>query len=264
MRIINIAILSTLLLVCSITQAQWSTVQPRFNAGLYLGSPIDDYAISTSATGAGLNMSLAIPLAPKLPFYGGLEFGYMLFGSNTVHETLNIEVTANGNVIDQIAVPLRIRTNNNVYFWNLMMRAQIPTPIVQPYVQGMLGFRYMSTNTKVFDDSNDGSWSTADNGLIVQEKQLTDYVGSVGVGGGVMIPLGRSIMLDARVDYMLGGKARYFDGNDAETWEVEFIGDPTSLDEIDGNAVRFNAEPKESFTNMYNFTLGVSFLLGNN
>jgi len=262
MRISIIVSLSALFLICNVAQAQWSTVQPRLNVGLYLGSPIDDYAKTTNSTGAGVNVGLAIPFGKQVPFYGGFEFGYMLFGSNTQNETLTASITANGTEISQMQIPLRVKTTNNVYFWHLSLRAQLPTPIIQPYVQGLVGFRYMTTNTKIFDDSDDQVWSDADNGLIVQQKQLSDYVGSYGAGVGLMIPLGKSIMIDARADYMYGGKARYYDGEDVDSWEVEFIGDPSMIDEIDGDVVSFSAEPRESYTNMYTFTLGVSFLLG--
>ena len=264
MKIAHIICLSLFGLCISSLQAQWRTVQPRLGTGLYLGAPVDEYAEATNGTGAGVNGRLMFPLAPRVPFYAGAEFGYMLFGSNTQRETLSADVTANGVVIDRIDIPLRVRTNNNIYFWHLMFRAQAPLPVIQPYVQAMVGFRYMTTNTKIFDDSPDGAWSNQDNGLIVEQQQLSDYVGSYGFGAGLMIPLGRSVMLDGRVDFLYGGKARYYDGEDTEQWQLEFVGDPSMIDELNGDVVNVSTTPRESFTNMYTFTLGISFLLGGN
>lgn len=244
------------------TNAQWTTVKPRLDAGLYIGAPIDEYAEATDGTGVGVNIHLGVPLIPKVPFYGGFNFGYMLFGSQTQDETLYADITSNGQVIDQIAIPLRVTTNNNIYFWHLTARAQAPLPVLQPYVQGLIGFRYMNTNTKIYDESVDGIYSNQDNGLITEQTQISDYVGSMGFGAGVQIQLSKGFMLDGRVDYMYGGKARYFDGEDTESWTVNFTGDPEMIDDLDSDVLEFETQPRESYTNMVNVTIGISILLG--
>ena len=102
--------------------AQWTTVKPRLDLGFFAGTPIDEYAEATDGVGAGVNLHLGVPIAKGVPIYGGFNFGYMLFGSQTQRETLYAEITSGGQVIDQIDVPLRIVTNNNIYFWHLTGR----------------------------------------------------------------------------------------------------------------------------------------------
>ena len=242
--------------------AQWTTVKPRLELGLFAGTPIQEYAEATDGIGVGLNLHLAVPISRGVPIYGGFNFGYMLFGSQTQRETLFASITSGGQEIDRIDIPLRIVTNNNIYFWHLTGRLQLPIPVIQPYIQGMIGFRYMNTNTKIYDDSPDGIWSDADNGLITRQTQLSDYVGSSGIGAGLNIQITRSFMLNAQVDYLYGGRARFYDGEDTDKWTVNFTGTPDQIDEIDGDLVEFEAIPRESLTNMVNFTLGISILLG--
>lgn len=248
--------------------AQWNTVKPRLDIGLYGGVPIEEYAEATDGIGFGANLHLSVPISRGVPIYGGFNFGYMLFGSQTQRETLSADVTSGGDVVGQIDVPLRIVTNNNIYFWHLTGRLQLPIPVIQPYIQGMAGFRYMNTNTKIYDDSPDGDWSTESNGLITRQTQLSDYVWSSGVGAGLHIQITRSFMIDAQVDYMYGGRARYYDGEDTENWEVSFAGTSEEWDQlmnddnVNGDVISFESDPRESVTNMVNFTLGVSILLG--
>lgn len=261
----NIVLFSAFVLISASSFGQMETVQPRFGLGLHGGVPVDEYAEATDGVGAGVNLSLSIPIVKGIPIYAGLEFGYLMFGRNTQRENLTAEISVGNTVIDRIDMPLRITTSNNAYLWHLTLRAQAPIPIVQPYVQGMAGFRYMNTKTAIYDDSYDNRWSEADNGLIVEQTQLFDFVGSAGFGVGIMVPVSPFVMIDARVDQLYGGKAQYYDAEDTAQWEVEFVAEGEfDPNQVDGNDLSFSTQPKESFTNMTTFTLGISVLLGSN
>lgn len=86
-----------------------------------------------------------------------------------------------------------------------MLRAQPRSGPVRPYVDGLIGLKYLFTRTSVTDVDGDET--------IASDTDLGDTTFSYGVGGGLQIPLtkGREsrIILDTNVRYLRGGRADY-------------------------------------------------------
>jgi opacity protein-like surface antigen len=75
---------------------------------------------------------------------------------------------------------------------------------VRPYVDGLIGFKYLYTNTTIEIDTENSPSDT----------NLSDVTLSYGVGGGVQVQLTSSrrrpvVLLDAGVRYLRGGRAEY-------------------------------------------------------
>lgn len=237
--------------------------QGNIGLGLNIAVPTDEFREATDANAVGFNLNVHVPVVRDVPITMGFEFGYLLYGSHTQRETLEAQVTANGQVIDVIEIPLKVVTNNNLYHGHFSLRAQAPFGFIQPYVEALVGLRYYNTRTRVQDDTPDGRWSDGgEDNVIVQQEQLGDLVGSYGFGGGLHIRLSPNTLLDLRFDYLKGGRAKFYDADDTENWQVDFIsGGDWDPDTASGEDLAISAEPREAFTNSYFITVGLAFPL---
>lgn len=253
----KLATLFCLLLIASTSMAQFGSL------ALSLGLPQNEFRQNTDATGFGGDLTFGIPFQKGAPIFFGLDFNYLVYGSNSMDETLRAQITlANGTPIgNPLEIPLQIRNTNSIFGTHAFIRVQGPFELVQPYIEGLVGFRYISTNTKIVDLSDDNRWSEPDDNVIVRETVLDDWVFSYGYGGGFMIKMGPSIFLDLRADFFKGQRAQYFDGDDTSSWNIEFSGDPTTFDEatVTGDSLSFETVARESTTDLLMLKLGIAF-----
>ena len=228
---------------------------------LSLGLPQGDFQENTDATGFGADLSFAFPFQKGVPVYMGIDFNYMVYGRNTQDEDLRADITtAGGTVLGSLDIPLRIVNTNSIFGTHAFVRAVAPLSNIQPYAEGLIGFRYISTNTKILDQSDDNRFSDDDDNVIVRKTILDDWIFSYGFGGGFLIKLKGALFLDLRVNYFLGQRAQFFDGSDTEAWNVQFTGseaayDPANLEKGD---LDFDAIPRESTTDMLVIKFGIT------
>ena len=235
-------------------QAQWVSLD------VSIGVPQNEFRENTDATGGGLDLSFGIPFQKGFPISFGLDFNYMVYGSNSQDEDLIAEIRAGNTIIDQLVIPLTITNTNSIFGTHALIRAQAPFELVKPYIEGLAGFRYISTNTKITDRSFDSRYSDEDTDVIIRKTVLDDWIWSYGFGGGFMIKIGSSAYIDLRADFFRGQRAKYFDASDTEAWNIEFVGasayDPENLESGD---LDFEAQPRESTTDLLVIKFGVAF-----
>ncbi|NJL15056.1 MAG: hypothetical protein HC913_20010 [Microscillaceae bacterium] len=204
--------------------------------------------------------------APNVPVFFGLDFGYMVYGSNTqrINENLLIQAS-NGLILGNIPINLRVRTNNNLFNGHAVLRIKAPLATVQPYVDGLVGFNYLSTRTKVFDETQPCLFCDNPDGsnVINASTQEQSFVLSYGGALGMQIRLGETVSLDVRGIYLLGGEAEYFDRSQTQDWTISFTGSGAfnpnnpNPEDLDLNAP--DAAPKRSKTDMFLATVGLTF-----
>ncbi len=140
------------------------------------------------------------------------------------------------------------------------MRIKAPIEIITPYAEILGGFNYISTHTKILDKTDDCRFSSSEDNVIMSKTQLYDFAYCYGYGGGVQIGK-KNVMFDIRCNYFFGGEAKYYDGQDTQKWEVEFIGssqyDPNTLK---GDDLDISSEPKNSRTDLLTFYAGVTVI----
>ena len=143
-----------------------------------------------------------------------------------------------------------------------MMRITAPIKAVRPYVEGLFGFRYIHTSTKIVDV--DYNWTDdGDDNVLLRKTNLDDWILSYGGGGGLQFQLKENMYLDFRADYLLGSKANFYDASDTKNWEIKFTSDPSTYDQnnVNKNDLDISSTPRSSTTDMLNFHLGVTFQL---
>lgn len=257
MKMKKIAFLFFALLATESTYAQGGV-------GLHfsLGFPYGDFKENTDAVGFGGNLDVLFPMQAETPLTFGFNIGYQVYGLNTQFERLTAQISVGSTVIDEIVIPLKIVTTNSIFGMHAMTRLKAPIPFIQPYIQGLAGFRYISTSTRIVDESEDHRYSSEDNRVIVRKTQLGDYILSYGGGAGVQIEISRRASIDFNVTYLNGHEAKYYDGEDTSKWKISFKGSEEEW--IDGGKTSgedfaIDASPKKSETDMLNFQLGIFF-----
>lgn len=228
---------------------------------LTVGVPQNEFRENTDATGVGFDLSFAFPFQSDVPVYLGLDINYLVYGSNSQNEDLTADIrTSSGALIDQLVIPLRITNTNSIFGTHAFIRAVAPFELIQPYAEALIGFRYISTNTKILDRSSDGRYSDEDDNVIVRKTVLDDWIFSYGYGGGFLVKIGSNAFLDLRADFFRGQRAKYYDGNDTEAWSVEFTGSESAYDpdNLEKGDLDFSTEPRESRTDLLMIKLGVA------
>jgi hypothetical protein len=163
----------------------------------------------------------------------GLSLGFGVYGSEERREPFSTTIPD---------VTVKVTTTNNILQGHLILRAMSKTGKLRPYADGLIGFNYLFTETKISDRS--------DGDEVASSTNLDDGVLSYGGGGGLLLLLGTSgegssqpieWNLDLGVRYLLGGEAEYLKEGSIT---------------IEGNSVSYDLI--KSKTNLLTVRIGVS------
>lgn len=171
-------------------------------AGLLIGLPQSEFRRNVNGVGGGLSGYLAY--APEeQPFSLGIQLAIVNYGSEDTKA-----------IIYGPAVPVsgKVTTSNNILSCHLLGRLQPNTGSLRPYVEGLIGWNNLFTNTMVTDEEADEP--------VHSDTNLNDNAFSYGGGGGLLIRLSGPDMdnpdgaangwfLSFGARYLFGGKAKY-------------------------------------------------------
>lgn len=229
--------------------------------GFVVGIPQTEFRKATKAEGYGINVTAMFPIGSEVINFGG-NINYMVYGYNSQDKDLRADITVGNTVIDQIFIPLRVVNTSSIFGMHAMMRITAPTDGIRPYFEGLFGFRYLSTSTRI-EVREDNFWTTNndDDNVLVRKTNIGDFVMSYGGGGGLQIEIGDNAYLDLRAYYLLGGKAKFYDGSDTKRWDVTFTDTLDNYDpnNLDSNDFSFGGTPRESTTDMLMTQVGITF-----
>jgi opacity protein-like surface antigen len=131
------------------------------------------------------------------PLYAGFDGGFGVYGSQSRREILSPSIPE---------LRLKVSTDNNIAWTHFLLRLQPRRGKVRPYVDGLIGVKYLFTNTTISDDASGND--------IASDTNFSDTTISYGVGGGLQIHLAdlsrrSAIVFDTKVRYLRGGRADY-------------------------------------------------------
>ncbi|MCC7504243.1 MAG: hypothetical protein IT259_03030 [Saprospiraceae bacterium] len=246
--------------------AQVNTFQngPVLDFNLALGFPAGEYSDATNDFGLGLNAALLFPVSKKVPILkAGVDFTALWTAWDTERIREQIEVTLNGQVIDIIDLPMRVQTTNTILGGGAVLRVNAPVSSrIEPYVQGLVGFRRFATTIRVYDESDEGFFDTDENGLITTSTPLQDWIFSYGAGAGFQIKLNRQVFLHLGANYLLGGEADYYTKEDVKNFQFNFAGSGSATPGgLDPDDLDLDSRPSRSRTNMIQANIGVTVLI---
>ncbi|UCD93360.1 MAG: hypothetical protein JSU69_06180 [Candidatus Zixiibacteriota bacterium] len=169
-----------------------------------LGFPQGEFSDNVDKTGYGVSGELAYK--PRLsPFSIGGSLAYMVYGREKRTEPFSYTIPD---------VFVDVITTNSLFSGHILLRTEVPKGPIRPYVDGLLGFNYLFTETKIEGYSDEP---------IAKTTNFDDAVFSYGAGGGVLIKVfgdeaalkaarfGKSplVFIDLRLRYLIGGEAEY-------------------------------------------------------
>ena len=184
-----------LILLCCGATANAQTQKFQFGLDFTTVIPTGDFSKNVTNNGYGMGGQFLVGLG-RIPLLVGIDAAFANYGSDEHIESIS-------ETIPELEV--KVRTNNNITMTHLLLRAQPRSGSVRPYADALLGFKYLFTDTTIFNESNDEE--------LTSSKNLSDWVHSYGFGAGVQVLLGRAgsgdISIDGKVRYLRGGRAEY-------------------------------------------------------
>jgi len=202
----RLSVQKVLLLLIVLSLAAPSFSQNQFNVGLNFMTafPQEEFKDNVDQVGFGGSLDFVYRLSES-PLGIGAYFAYLVYGSSTRREPWSL-------TIDDVFV--RVTTTNSIMLGHLLLRVQPGRGAVQPYVDGMLGFTLLSTDTKIRDDDEEIE--------IADSNNMRDTAFSYGFGGGLKIRVHEfdmadneseekmgTLFIDIGVRYIRGGEAEY-------------------------------------------------------
>jgi hypothetical protein len=200
-----VSVLAALLLLHQPFPAS-AQVRPAASLGLLVGQPSGDFADNVSDTGYGAVLTGGIQL-PDSPVFLGVELGLLVYGHERRSEAFNTAIPD---------VRVDVVTDNSIFQSNFFLRLQPVNGKIRPYIDGVVGFKYLYTETAVQD--TDG-WAFD---RIADYVNFDDWAFAYGIGVGAAITLWErgsepasdkvqvnGVHLDLGLRYMLGTEAEY-------------------------------------------------------
>lgn len=261
--ILTLCLLGLFAITTSTTQAQ---IHASFN--LTGGFPLNEFQEQNPNVGVGGNINVFFPFAPSIPVYIGFDLGFMGNGSRTNTTTSNLELKDGaGNIAFSFPISFDIQTSNSIFNGHAILKAKIPLPLVQPYVEGLVGFKSFSTRVAITDVRGPDSGSSfiqIDYDKLRQDSKvnttvLSSTALSYGIGGGFQIMFGGGQFgLNIGARYLNGGSAEYYTREDIRGWTASFntSGSTTSTSTTTSAELNNSATPRKSRTDMIFAHLG--------
>lgn len=175
--------------------------QTSFEAGgnFTLAFPQNEFGDNVENLGFGGSGNF-LARFPGSPLSVGGSFTFLIYGSDTRTEYLVAPVSVD------------VTTTNAIIMGHLMLRIQPPDGLLVPYVDGLLGFNYLTTDSRI--DNEDGE-------EIASSNNFRDITFGYGAGAGLKIrvfqapehPYGEkgvsAVYIDLGARYLMGGEAEY-------------------------------------------------------
>jgi hypothetical protein len=226
MRSFTTVIVAALILASTLVSAQ-----PQFQAGgnFSLAFPQKDFKKNVDNLGIGAVGHFAYRFGQS-PFLAGASFGFYIYGNSTREVPFNAEIPD---------VLIDVTTTNSFVMGHLLLRVQPQTGSVRPYIDGLFGFNFLNTTTKI---SSQGYDSEGDN-EIASTNNFNDIASNFGFGGGLMfcvydaVARGRegnlqSVSVDLGIRSLKGGEAQYLKGGWIqydENGKIKYVKSETDL-----------------------------------
>lgn len=208
--------------------SQKAIAQVQFNLRLQTGFPLEEFAEQNESIAFGIGGMLLVPLTEDESVVSlGLDAGYMIYGMKSE------------DYIDNNGFDYTLNTNNNIFesFAMVRFKPRWVDSFIYPYVDGLVGGRYIYTRTT---EEEDGEELDA---FIEQDGFSFAYGGA----GGVLFSLSEEIKLDIRAVYTQGSRTKYLTKN-------SIYPDPLFPNE-------FIYDVKNTRTDMLTFQVGITFFI---
>jgi hypothetical protein len=208
------------------TEAERPPVAGQINLRGTVGIPRGSLQDNIDGVGGGVHLYIGGWLGAS-PALLGLDLGILNYGRTTDNVPFSRTVGPR--------IPVEVTTTNNVLETHLSLRLQPRRGAARPFVEGLLGFKYLYTRTQLDDDVDDG----LENDEIAGSTNFDDFAFSGGVGAGVDVLVYQpssptnwvqGLDLHLGVQYLLGQEAEYLAEGELEDTDGDGQLDREELD----------------------------------
>jgi hypothetical protein len=184
--------------------AQDGPIAPPSGQGslsLIVGVPVGEFDDNIDGLGYGADIFIG-GFVPDTPLMIGVDVSFLVYGRSRTSVPFSQTVGP--------AVTVDVVTTNSIVQPHLVFRLQPSTGVARPYIEGLVGFKYLFTETQVEDDDT--------NQRIAATRNFDDFAWSGGVGGGLDIRIAQwtnkqervqSLFINLGVQYLRGQQAEY-------------------------------------------------------
>lgn len=142
--------------------------------GFSLGSPQGEFRDNVGRNGFGGTIEgFYRPSISPLAF--GLSLSFLNYGRDTRVEPLSTTIPD---------LKVRVENDNNIVSGDIVLRYRQPGSFIRPYIDALLGFKYLYTSTSMKEDS---MWGGGEE--IASSTNFDDMTFEYGAGAGVMVQL---------------------------------------------------------------------------
>lgn len=189
-----------LLLSAALTSSASAAGRFEGSVGFLVGTPQGEFEDQVDQTGFGIDLDGGFRPAESPLVIGG-RFGFMSYGSDSRREPFNPNIPE---------VTIEVETSNNLLFGQAFLRLEPKHGVVRPFIEGLVGFNYLFTESSVKDERNGE--------VLAGSTNFDDTTICYGGGGGLKFRVWRntdrpkgpiSVNVLLRADYVKGGEARY-------------------------------------------------------
>ena len=179
--------------------------------GFLVGFPTGEFGDNVTNPGGGISGHVGYRI-PDSPTIIGLDVGFLIYGHERRTEPFSLTIPD---------VTVDVVTDNSIFLANFFVRFQPREGVMRPYIEGLIGFSYLFTETSIKDIP------ALYKDDIASSINFDDVAFTYGGGGGVMIRVydGRekrkersravqSVSVDFRIRYLDGSQASYLKKGD--------------------------------------------------
>jgi len=205
--------------------------EPRFQGGLNftVAQPAGQFGQYVN-DGIGVGAHGLVRLGDTGWFGLRLEGDFVQYGRET--KRVPLSNTVGGRI------QVDLTTSNNIFSLGVGPQLMVPRGPIRPYVNGLVGFSYFSTESSVSGiDANES---------LLRNQNLGDGTFSYGGGSGVLVPVFRNarslVFLDVGAQFHNNGRARYLREG--------------GIEDLPDGSIRLHAI--DSNANLWTYHIGVS------
>ena len=206
---------------------------PSLSVGFQIVQPNGDFKNYYDGNPVGIGGAFLIN-GGRSPFSFGVGYSWQSMGKNDESIRVLEGEDINGNPVYGSG---QMSVNSNIYTYHTMARFNPLAGKVQPYIDAIAGFKSFTTKTTVTADN--GSYSE----VVSEDREAKDVAASYGWAAGLKLEVTGGIMVEGRVESLLGG-------------QTTFVDPESILIDKDGN---LSYDSIQSKTNVTVFQLGISF-----
>ena len=205
---------------------------PSWSIGFQAVQPRGEFQSIYDGNPVGIGGSFLINGA-RSPFEFGVGYGWQSMGK----QEEGIRILEGQNIDgEDVYASGQMTVNSNIHTYQVIARFKPFTGKIQPYVDGLLGFKAFTTKTTILADN--GSYSE----VVDEDKEARDVSAFFGWAAGIKVEVARSFMLEGRFEAIEGGKTIFIN---PETIEIDKEGG-------------LSYDRESSATDVYVFQLGFS------